>query len=151
MIGPVVFEVYCYAPPELGVFPCKRNGMTEFCLRGGKCPFVSAVPVSLIYIAKRDVSIVSLIKEKVRYWVDQVYHIIKWKLIPRSAIDDLEEIDEQLDKSPEFLTWATVQDIENFEFYRWLDRVLAAEYELREDAIEGTSDDVETTVADEKV
>lgn len=151
MIGPVGFEVYCYAPPEIGVFPCKRGGMTEFCLRGGKCPYASAVPVSLMYIAKRDVSIVSLIRAKVWYWIDQIYHVIKWKLIPSSAIKDLEDIDENLEKEPAFLTWATVDDIHWATFYQWLERVKAEEAKLLEEPIEGTSDEVETPVESKEV
>ena len=150
MIGPVVFEVYCYAPPELGVFPCKREGMTEFCLRGGRCPYASAVPTSVGFVANREIGLADFVYQKIKYQFDQLYYVIKWKIIKGSALKDLEVIDEQLDKAPEFLTWATVEDVPSFQFYQWLERVKADEAKLSEGSIEGTSDDVETTVASEE-
>jgi replication fork clamp-binding protein CrfC len=67
-------------------------------------------------------------------------------LVPSSALKDLEEIDENLEKEPAFLTWAAVDDIHWSTFYQWLERVKTEEAKLLEEPIEGTSDEVETPV-----
>jgi len=134
-IGPVLFEIYCYAPDELGPFPCHKNVVSEFCLRNGKCPYASAIPTSLSVVALSDVGLFSLFVGKVVYWIDQLYYIIKWIILPRKfALNDLENIEDVVN-DPAFLTWAKVPDIELYQFAQWLNQVHEDEAKFKEEAL----------------
>jgi hypothetical protein len=136
MVGKVVFEVYCYAPEEMGYHPCKQKRISEFCLRGGRCPYASAIPVKNDDIL-RDASIVKHVLLKLLYAFDLVYCVVKWRLFTKSTLKGLMDKIVDLENDPSFLTWAKVREGDKFQFYQWLLRANAGMLELDKDLEEG--------------
>lgn len=117
----VMFVIDCYSEEP---FPCKRDGVSEFCLRNGRCPYACAIPSSIDKVAIYNISLAKVIWTKLLYRLDQMYCIVKWRLFPstwKSDIDDAEL--KALENDPSFMTWAKVPNIEEFQFYQWLDKV----------------------------
>jgi len=140
-IGPVLFEIYCYAPDELGPFPCHKNVVSEFCLRNGKCPYASAIPTSLSVVALSDVGLFSLFVGKVVYWIDQIYCFLKWMILPRKfALNDLESVEDEIN-DPAFLTWAKLPNTEVYQFAQWLNKVHEDADEFKEEALDPDSEE----------
>jgi hypothetical protein len=142
MVGKVVFEVYCYAPEEMGYHPCKQKRISEFCLRGGRCPYASAVAMDQELIL-RDASLIKHAWLKLLYAVDLVYCVIKWRLFTKATLKGLLDKIVEFENDPVFLTWAKVREGDKFQFYQWLIRANAGILELDKDLEEGadSSDD----------
>lgn len=132
----IVFIVDCYSKTP---FPCGKDGVSEYCLRNGKCPYACAIPSEIDKVTLCNISLAGIAWAKIQYWIDQVYYIIKWNLFPGSWGSEIDPDElKALENDPSFMVWAKITEIEEYQFYQWLESVREEEkkYKIDEDTEE---------------
>ena len=73
----IALEGYCFAEGE--TYPCKRDGVSDFCLQNHMCPYFDWAAVSYRDLLA-DVPLTLILRDKLVKTIDSAYWWLRWQI-----------------------------------------------------------------------